>query len=83
MPPKRDIDFHFDLIPRVEPLSRAPYRMNTQELSELCLQLEDLLSKGCIRLSVSPWKAPVLFMKKKDGSLCLCIDYIQLKKVED
>jgi hypothetical protein len=75
MPPQRDIDFRIDLVPGAEPISRAPYRMTTQELSELRLQLEDLLSKGCIRLSVSPWGAPMLFVKKKDGSLLLCIDY--------
>ena len=81
MPPKRDIDFCIDLVPGAEPISRAPYRMTTQELSELRLQLEDLLAKGCIRPSVSPWGVPVLFVKKKDGSLHLCIDYRQLNKV--
>ena len=74
MPLKHDIDFCIDLVPGAEPISRAPYRMTTQELSELRLQLEDLLAKGCIRPSVSPWGAPMLFVKK-DGSLCLCIDY--------
>ena len=54
--------------------------MTTQELSELCLQLEEFLAKGCIKLIVSPWGAPMLFVKK-DGSLCLCIDYKQLNKV--
>lgn len=81
MPPKRDIDFSIDLTPGAEPISRAPYRMTTQELSELRLQLEELLAKGSIRPSVSPWGAPVLFVKKKDGSLRLCIDYRQLNKV--
>ena len=55
--------------------------MNTQEFSELRLQLEELLAKGHIHSSVSPWGAPVIFMKKKDGSLHLCIDYWQLNKV--
>lgn len=81
MPPKRDINFHIDLIPGAEPISRAPYRMTTQELSELKLQLVELLAKGCIKPSVSPWGVPVLFVKKKDGSLRLCIDYRQLNKV--
>ena len=75
MPPKRDIDFHIDLVPGAKPISRAPYRMTTEELSGLSLQLEDLLAKGSIRPSVSPWGAPVLFVKKKDGLLCLCINY--------
>ena len=81
MPLKRDIDFCIDLVPGAEPISRAPYRKTTQELSELRLQLEDLLDKGCNRLSVSPWGAPVLFVKKKDGFLCLCIEYRQLNEV--
>ena len=81
MPPQCDIDFRIDLIPRAEPISRAPYWMTTQELSELCLQLEDLLSKGCIKLSVSPWGALVIFIKKKDGLLHLCINYRYLNKV--
>ena len=75
MPSKRDIDFSIDLTPEVEPISKAPYHMTTQELIELCLKLEYLLSKGSIQLNLSPWGAPVHFVKKKDGSLCLCIDY--------
>ena len=75
MPPQRDIDFWIDLVLGVEPISQAPYRMTTQELSELKLQLEELLAKGHIRPSVSPWGAPVIFVKKKDGSLWLCIYY--------
>jgi hypothetical protein len=81
MPPKRDIDFRIELVPGAEPISKAPYRMTTQELSELKIQLEELLEKGFIRPSVSPWGAPVIFVKKKDGSLRLCIDYRQLNKV--
>ena len=67
-----------DLIPWTEPISIPPYRMAPAELRELKAQLEELLSKGFIKLSISPWGAPVLFMrkkKKKDGSLRLCIDY--------
>ena len=75
MPPKRGINFRIDLVPGAEPISRAPNRMTTQELSELHLQLEELLAKGSIQPSVSPWGTPMLFMKKKDGFLRLCIDY--------
>ena len=59
----------------------SSYRMTTQDLSELKLQLDELLAKGHIHPSVSPWGAPVIFVKKKDGSLHLCIDYRQLNKV--
>lgn len=69
------------MVPGAEPISRAPYRMTTQELSELKLKVEELLAKGFIRPSVSPWGVSVIFVKKKDGSLWLCIDYRQLNKV--
>jgi hypothetical protein len=59
----------------------APYRMSASELGELKKQLEELLEKKCIRPSVSPWGAPVLLVKKKEGSMRLCIDYRQLNKV--
>jgi hypothetical protein len=62
-------------------VSKDPYRMSMLELKELQLQLEEILKKGYIHLSVSPWGAPVLFMKKKDGTLRLCIDFRQLNKV--
>ena len=81
MPPPREVDFHIDLVPGAEPISREPYKMTTHELEELKVQLEELLEKGHIRPSVSPWGAPVIFVKKKDGSLRLCIDYRQLNKV--
>jgi hypothetical protein len=81
LPPKRDIDFSINLMPGAATVSKAPYRMSTLELKELKLQLEELLKKGYIRPSVSPWGAPVLFMKKKDGMLRLCIDFRQLNKV--
>ena len=75
LPPDREVEFTIDLIPRIEPISIPPYRMSPAELRELKAQLEELLSKGFIRPSISPWGAPVLFVKKKDGSLRLCIDY--------
>jgi hypothetical protein len=81
LPPKRDIDFSINLMPGVAPVSKTPYRMSTPELKELQMQLEELLKKGYICPSVSPWGAPVLFMKKKDGTLRLCIDFRQLNKV--
>ena len=81
LPPEREVEFTIDLIPRTEPISIPPYRMAPAELRELKAQLEELLSKGFIRPSISPWGAPVLFVKKKDGSLRLCIDYRQLNRV--
>ncbi|EOY03208.1 Uncharacterized protein TCM_017838 [Theobroma cacao] len=81
LPPEREIKFCIDLILDTRPISIPPYRMAPTELKELKDQLEDLLDEGFIRPSVSPWGTPVLFVKKKDGSLRLCIDYRQLKKV--
>ena len=81
MPPDRDIDFCIDLEPDTRPISIPPYRMAPAELRELKAQLQELLSKGFIRPSASPWGAPVLFVKKKDGSFRMCIDYRQLNKV--
>ena len=81
LPPEKEVEFTIDLIPRNEPISIPPYRMAPAELRELKAQLEELLSKGFIRPSISPWGALVLFMKNKDGSLRLCIDYRQLNKV--
>jgi hypothetical protein len=81
LPLKRDIDFSINLMPGSALVSKAPYRMSTPELKELQLQLEELLKKGYIHPSVSPRGAPVLFVKKKDGTLRLCIDFRQLNKV--
>jgi hypothetical protein len=81
LPPRRDIDFSIELAPGAVPVSRTPYRMSTPELVELKLQLKEMMDKGYIRPSVSPWGAPVLFVKKTDGTLRLCIDYRQLNKV--
>jgi hypothetical protein len=80
LPPKRDIDFSINMMPGATSVSKTPYRMSTPELKELQMQLEELLKKGYIHPSVSPWGAPVLFVKKKDGTLRLCIDFRQLKK---
>ena len=81
LPPEREVEFTIDLIPGTEPISIPPYRMAPIELRELKAQLEEFLSKGFIRPSISPWGAPVLFLKKKDGSLRLCIDYRKLNRV--
>ncbi|KAK9095945.1 hypothetical protein Sjap_021442 [Stephania japonica] len=80
LPPPREIDFIVDLVPGTKPISIPPYRMAPKELDELRGQLDELLELGFIRPSMSPWGAPVLFVKKKDGSLRLCIDYRQLNK---
>jgi hypothetical protein len=62
-------------MPREAPVSKYPYIMSTRELKELQLQLEELSKKGYIHPSMSPWGAPILFVKKKDGTLRLCIDF--------
>ncbi|TYK11701.1 ty3-gypsy retrotransposon protein [Cucumis melo var. makuwa] len=81
LPPPREIKFAIELEPGTAPISRASYRMAPTELKELKVQLQKLLDKGFIRPSVLPWGAPVLFVKKKDGSMRLCIDYRELNKV--
>ncbi|KAL0560261.1 hypothetical protein IC582_000661 [Cucumis melo] len=81
LPPHREVEFSIELEPGTVPISRAPYRMAPAELKELKVQLQELLDKGFIRPSMSPWGAPVLFVKKKDGSMRLCIDYRELNKV--
>jgi hypothetical protein len=75
MPPDRDIEFVIELI------AQRPYRMNPQELEELKKQLADMLSKGLIRPSASPWGSPVLFVDKRDGTIRLCVDYRKLNEV--
>jgi hypothetical protein len=81
MPPDRDIEFTIELQPGTAPISKRPYRMPPNELAELKIQLQDLLDKGYIRPSASPWGCPALFMKKKDNSLRLCVDYRPLNAV--
>jgi len=81
LPPSRDVDFTIDFIPGASPVSMAPYRMAPAELSKLKKQIEDLLEKKLIRPSASPWGAPMLLVKKKDGSSRLCVDYRQLNKL--
>jgi hypothetical protein len=81
MPPDRDIEFSIELIPGTAPISKRPYRMNVKDLAELKKQIEELLSKGFIHSSSSPWRAPTLFVDKKDGSRRLCIDFRSLNEV--
>nr|KYP47522.1 Retrotransposable element Tf2 [Cajanus cajan] len=81
LPPVREMEFSIELVPGAGPVSVAPYRMAPAELVELKGQLEDLLEKQLVRPSVSPWGAPVLLVKKKDGDSRLCVDYRQLNKL--
>jgi hypothetical protein len=81
MPPDRDIEFPIELQPGTVPISKRPYRMPPAELAELKKQLQELLDKGFIRPSTSPWGCPALFVKKKDESLRLCVDYCPLNAV--
>nr|CAD41297.2 OSJNBa0020J04.2 [Oryza sativa Japonica Group] len=81
MPPDRDIKFIIDLIPGTAPISKRPYRMPVNELEELKKQIRELQEKGFVRPSSSPWGAPVLFVKKKDGSMRMCVDYRSLNEV--
>ncbi|KAL8120285.1 hypothetical protein AgCh_017446 [Apium graveolens] len=80
LPPDRQIEFEINLAPGTEPVSKVPYRMAPAEIKELANQLQELLDKGVIRPSTSPWGVPILFVKK-DGSMRLCIDYCELNKM--
>jgi hypothetical protein len=80
MSPERELEFTIDLKLRTEPIARIPYRMSTPVLQELKMQLKELLDLGLIHPSLSLWSAPVIFIRKKDGSWRLCIDYHQLNK---
>ena len=81
LPPPRDVDFRIELHLGTSPISMTPHRMAPVELQELKVQIQELLGKGFIRPSISPWGTPVLFAKKKDKTLRLCIDYRQLNRV--
>jgi hypothetical protein len=81
LPPAREVDHAIDLVADAAPIAKAPYRHSLAQNVELENQLNDLLQKGYIRPSKSPWGAPVLFVKKKDGSLRLCVDYRGLNKL--
>ena len=72
LPPNREIEFKIELLPGTAPISRRPYRMPPNELAELKIQLHELLEKGLIRPSSSPWGCPAIFVKKKDKSLRMC-----------
>ncbi|GJW79736.1 putative reverse transcriptase domain-containing protein [Tanacetum coccineum] len=81
LPPTRQVEFQIDLVPGAAPVARAPYRLAPSEMKELSEQLKELSDKGFIRPSSLPWGAPVLFVKKKDGSFRMCIDYRELNKL--
>ncbi|GJU55975.1 putative reverse transcriptase domain-containing protein [Tanacetum coccineum] len=81
LPSIRQVEFQIDLVPGVAPVARAPYRLAPSEIKELSTQLQELSDKGFINLSSSPWGAPVLFVKKKDGFFRMCIDYRELNKL--
>ena len=74
LPPKRELDFTIELVPGAVPSSKAPYRMNI-------LELKELIDKKYIQPSVSPWGSPFIFVKRKDGTMRLCIDCRQLNKM--
>ncbi|GJU67893.1 retrotransposon protein, putative, ty3-gypsy subclass [Tanacetum coccineum] len=81
LPPEREVEFTIELIPGAQPISKAPYRMAPVELKELNDQLQELSERGFIRPIISPWGAPVLFVKKKDSSMRLCIDYREFNRI--
>ncbi|GJW58054.1 putative reverse transcriptase domain-containing protein [Tanacetum coccineum] len=81
IPPTRQVEFRIDLVSGATPVAQAPYRLAPSEMKELAEQLQELTDKGFIRPSSSPWGAPVLFVKKKDGSFWMCIDYRELNKL--
>ncbi|GJV73895.1 hypothetical protein Tco_1493890 [Tanacetum coccineum] len=81
LPPVRQVEFQIDLILGAAPVARAPYRLAPSEMQELSNQLQELADRCFIRPSTSPWGAPILFVKKKDRSFRMCIDYRELNKL--
>ncbi|GJV45628.1 putative reverse transcriptase domain-containing protein [Tanacetum coccineum] len=81
LPPIREIEFRIELVPGAIPVVKPPYRVSPSEMEELSSQLKELQDNGFIRPSSSPWGAPVLFVKKNDGSFRMCIDYKELNKL--
>ncbi|GKD93102.1 putative reverse transcriptase domain-containing protein, partial [Tanacetum coccineum] len=81
LPPSREFEFRIDLIPRAMPVAKSPYRLAPSKMEELSSQLREFQDKGFIRPSSSPWGTPVLFIKKKDGSFRMCIDYTELNRL--
>ncbi|GJX68846.1 hypothetical protein Tco_0304573 [Tanacetum coccineum] len=81
LPPSHEVEFRIDLIPRAKPVTKSPYRLAPTKMQELSNQLKELQDKGFIRPSSSPWGAPMLYVKKKDGSFRMCIDYRELNKL--
>ncbi len=81
MPPKREIEFRIDLAPGTAPIYMRPYRMAANELAKVKKQVDEQLQKGYIRLSTSPWGAPVIFVEKKDKTKIMCVDYRAFNEV--
>nr|GEX16173.1 putative reverse transcriptase domain-containing protein [Tanacetum cinerariifolium] len=81
IPPTRQVEFRIDLVPGAAPVARTPYQLAPYEMKELADQLQELTDKGFIRQSSSPWGTPILFVKKKDESFWMCIDYRELNKL--
>ncbi|GKD87524.1 hypothetical protein Tco_1358678, partial [Tanacetum coccineum] len=81
IPPIQQVEFQIDLVHGAAPVARVHYQLAPSKMKDLSDQLQELSSKGLIRPSSSPWGAPVLFVKKKDGSFWMCIDYWELNKL--